>query len=127
RIAGPAGIPRQGRLIDALHRHRLPVPAVLRMSDEPVVDGRPFYLLAAVDGDRIEAVVGTMPDVEIAGAAVDVLKRLQAVPVAESSLGREAPATLEQEVARWTWLMDRAPAELTGLAPRVAERLGATK
>src|SRR5262249_61091711 len=52
RIAGPADIPRQGRLIDALHRQGLPVPAVLRMTDEPAVDGRPFYLLEAVDGER---------------------------------------------------------------------------
>src|SRR3989440_12567412 len=59
RIAGPADIPRQGRLIDALHRHGLPVPAVLRSTAEPVVDGRPFYLLEAVDGVRIRKGGGT--------------------------------------------------------------------
>src|SRR5215510_8745156 len=89
RIAGPADIPRQGRLMDALHRQGLPVPAVLRMTDEPVVDGRPFYLLEAVDGDRIEKVVGTFPDVQLAGSAVRVLKQLQEVPVAETGIGEE--------------------------------------
>jgi aminoglycoside phosphotransferase (APT) family kinase protein len=127
RIAGPADIPRQGRLIDALHRHGLPVPAVLRMTDEPVVDGRPFYLLEAVDGRRIEQVVGTVPNERIAASAVDVLKRLQRVPVAESGIGDEEPASLEYEIGRWTWLMERAPAELTGEAPAVVELLTAAK
>ena len=43
RIAGSADIPRQGRLMDALHRAGLPVPAVVAMSDQPVVDGRPTH------------------------------------------------------------------------------------
>src|SRR2546429_9381954 len=59
RIAGPADIPRQARLIQALHARGLPVPGVLWTSDQPVVDDRPFYLLEAVEGSRIEAVVGT--------------------------------------------------------------------
>jgi aminoglycoside phosphotransferase (APT) family kinase protein len=126
RIAGPADIPRQGRLMDALHRHGLPVPEVLRVTDEPVVDGRPFYLLEAVDGERIEEVVGTVPNERIASSAVDVLKQLQAVPVAESSIGDETPASLEYEIGRWTWLMDRAPEELTGEAPAVARLLRAS-
>lgn len=123
RIAGPADIPRQGRLMDALHRRGLPVPAVLTMSDQPVVDGRPFFLLEAVDGDRIEKVVGTVPDVQLAASAVNVLKQLQEVPVAETGIGEEQPASLESEIARWTWLMDRAPQELTDEAPVVAELL----
>jgi aminoglycoside phosphotransferase (APT) family kinase protein len=127
RIAGPADIPRQGRLMDALHRSGLPVPEVIRMSDEPLVDGRPFYLLEAVDGERIEAIAGTVPDEDIARSAVEVLKRLQAVPVEASGIGGETPATLEYEIGRWTWLMDRAPEELTGQAPAVAALLRATR
>jgi aminoglycoside phosphotransferase (APT) family kinase protein len=127
RIAGPADIPRQGRLMDALHRQGLPVPGVLRMTDEPVVDGRPFYLLEAVDGERIELVVGTVPNEVIAASAVDVLKQLQRVPLSESGIGDETPASLEYEIARWTWLMDRAPEELTGEAPAVAELLRSSR
>jgi len=127
RIAGPADIPRQGRLIEALHGHGLPVPAVLRMTDQPAVDGRPFYLLEAVDGERIEHVVGTVSNERIAGAAVDVLKRLQRVPVPESGIGDETPASLDYEIGRWTWLMDRAPGELTAEAPAVAGLLAEAK
>ncbi len=127
RIAGPADIPRQGRLIAALHAEGLPVPAVLAASDQPVVDGRPFYLLEAVDGKRIEEVMGTVPAEQLAGSAVEVLRRLQAVPVERTGIGDETPASLDYEIGRWTWLMDRAPEELTGRAPAVAELLRATR
>lgn len=123
RIAGPADIPRQGRLMAALNRRGLPVPAVLAMSDQPVIDGRPFYLLEAIDGQRIEQVVGTVPNAALARAAVEVLKQLQAVPVADTGIGHEAAVTLGQEIARWTWLMERAPQELTGQAPELARLL----
>jgi aminoglycoside phosphotransferase (APT) family kinase protein len=127
RIAGPADIPRQGRLMDALHRQGLPVPAVLTMSDQPVVDGRPFYLVEAIDGERIERVLDGVPAEGLAGSAIDVLKRLQTVPLDRTGIGGEEPATLAFEIGRWTWLMDRAPEELTGQAPAVRERLTATK
>jgi aminoglycoside phosphotransferase (APT) family kinase protein len=127
RIAGPADIPRQGRLMANLNRLGLPVPAVLAMSAEPAVDGRPFYLLDAVEGERIEQVAGRVPDHALAHGAVEVLCRLQAVPLAETGIGDEAPVGLEQEIGRWTWLMDRAPAELTGRAPELARRLHATR
>jgi aminoglycoside phosphotransferase (APT) family kinase protein len=127
RIRGTADIPRQARLIEALHRHGLPVPAVLRTTDQPAVDGRPFYLLEAVDGERNERVVGTVPNERIAGAAIDVLQQLQRVPVAESGIGDETPSGLDDEIGRWTWLMERAPEELTGEAPAVVRLLADAK
>ncbi len=127
RIAGPADIPRQGRLMEALHRQGLPVPAVLTMSDQPVVGGRPFYLLEAVEGERIERVLETVPAERLARSAIGVLKRLQAVPAGRTGIGDEPPATLDSEIGRWTWLMERAPPELTGRAPDVARRLAATR
>ncbi|MBJ7600790.1 phosphotransferase family protein [Candidatus Nephthysia bennettiae] len=123
RIAGPADIPRQARLMDALHRAGLPVPALLAASDQPVVDGRPFYLVEAVQGMRIEQVIGSVPDREIARSAVAVLKQMQAIPVAETGIEDEHAMGLKQEVERWAWLMDRAPAELTTEAPALAECL----
>jgi aminoglycoside phosphotransferase (APT) family kinase protein len=126
RIAGPADIPRQGRLMDALNRAGLPVPAVLAASDQPVVGGRPFYLVEAIDGVRIERVSGSVPDRQIAASAVEVLRRLQSVRPEHTGIGHEAPVSLSQEVARWSWLMERAPAELTGDAPALAQRLLST-
>jgi len=52
RIAGPADIPRQARIMAALYEQGLPVPAVVATSQDPVVDGRPFVLVEAIRGER---------------------------------------------------------------------------
>src|SRR6266852_852827 len=51
RIAGPADIPRQARIMAALHDQGLPVPFVMATSEDPVVDGRPFVLMEAVPSE----------------------------------------------------------------------------
>jgi len=124
RIAGPADIPRQARIMSALHAQGLPVPAIVATSQDPVVDGRPFVLMEEVHGDRVEQAIdaGSNP-LQLASSAVDVLRRFQAVPLENTGIGGEDPMPLEGEVARWTWLMDRAPSELTGQAPRLAHLL----
>jgi len=124
RIAGPADIPRQARIMAALHAEGLPVPAVVASSDDAVVDGRPFVLMEMVHGDRVEPAIaaGSNP-LRLASSAVEVLRRLQVVPAAKTGIGDEEPVSLAAEVARWTWLMDRAPAELTRRAPELAQRL----
>jgi aminoglycoside phosphotransferase (APT) family kinase protein len=124
RIAGPADIPRQARIMAALHAQGLPVPAIVATSQDPVVDGRPYVLMEAVAGDRVEQAIdaGSNP-LELAASAVDVLRRFQAVPVQKTGIDGEDPMPLEGELSRWAWLMDRAPAELTGQAPRLAHLL----
>jgi aminoglycoside phosphotransferase (APT) family kinase protein len=124
RITGPADIPRQARIMAALSAQGLPVPAVMATSQDPVVDGRPFVLMEAIDGDRVEPAIeaGSTP-VQLASAAVDVLRRFQAVPCEKTGIGAEDPMPLEGEISRWTWLMERAPSELTARAPRLAELL----
>ena len=124
RIAGPADIPRQARIMAALHAQGLPVPAIVATSPDPVVDGRPFVLMEAVAGERVEQAIdaGSNP-LELAASAVDVLRRLQAVPIENTGIGGEDPMPLEGEISRWTWLMERAPAELTGQAPPLAQLL----
>jgi aminoglycoside phosphotransferase (APT) family kinase protein len=124
RIAGPADIPRQARIMAALHERGLPVPAVMATSENQVVDGRPFVLMEAVHGDRVEqAIDGGSNPLQLASSAVDVLRRFQAVPLQNTGIGGEEPMPLEGEISRWTWLMDRAPSELTGQAPRLAQLL----
>ena len=124
RIAGPADIPRQARIMAALYEHGLPVPAVVATSQDPVVDGRPFVLMEAIRGERVEQAIDAGSDpLQLASSAVDVLRRFQAVPCSDTGIGSEEPMPLEGEVSRWTWLMERAPSELTGQAPRLAQRL----
>jgi len=125
RIAGPADIPRQGRIMQALHARGLPVPGIIAMSSEPVVDGRPYVLMEALPGERIEVVAARGSDpLELARAAIEVLHQLQATPPPQSGIGGEASVSLQGELDRWAWLMERAPAELTGDAPELARRLG---
>jgi aminoglycoside phosphotransferase (APT) family kinase protein len=126
RIAGPADIPRQGRIMESLHAQGLPVPAILAMSPEPVVDGRPFVLMEAVPGQRIEEAVAAGADlVQLAGSAILMLRAFQAVPADQTGIGGEPAVALRAELSRWAWLMERAPRELTGHGPALAERLAA--
>ena len=60
---------------------------------------------------------------DIAAAAVDLLHRLQQVPVSESGIAEEKPTSLTEEMMRWAWLMQRAPDELTTEAPALGARL----
>lgn len=128
RIAGPADVLRQGRIMAALHDHGLPTPRIVaNCEDAAVLDGRPFCLMEAVDGARIEQAVGQYPAIQIAEAAVRTLKRIQAVPVQRTGIGDEAPVPLADEMMRWAWLMQRAPAELTAKAPELGSALAARK
>ena len=118
RIAGPADVIRQGRIMAALHASGLPTPAIPILSTEPAVDGRPYVLMEAVDGERIEKAGTEQRAIDISASAVEVLKQLQALPPAVTGIGHEEPVTLQAEMMRWAWLMQRAPQELT---PRSGE------
>ena len=125
RIAGTADVMRQGRIMAALHDAGLPTPAVPIICSEPVVDGRPFILIDRVDGKRIEPTAETEEPIEIATSAVDVLKRLQALPLDKTGIGDEDPISLQVEMMRWAMLMQRAPEELTTRAGELGGLLAA--
>ena len=125
RIAGPADVVRQGRIMAALHAAGLPAPAIPVLTADPVVDGRPFVLMEAVDGKRIEETGVEQKPLEIAGSAVDVLKSLHSLPLDNTGIGDEAPVGLQTEMLRWLWLMERAPQELTGRAGELGGLLAA--
>ena len=128
RIAGPADVVRQGRIMAALHDHGLPTPRIVANCEDPsILDGRPFCLMEAVDADRVEKAVAEHPPIEIARAAVETLKRMQAVPVERTGLGGDAPTNLDEEMMRWAWLMQRAPEELTANAPALGSALASRK
>ena len=113
RIAGPADVVRQGRIMSALHEAGLPTPPIPAMSSEPVIDGRPFILMEAVGGTRIEKAATEHKALDIASSAVDVLQRLHALPLDQTGIGDEESVGLQSEMMRWAMLMQRAPEELT--------------
>ena len=125
RIAATADVVRQGRIMASLHAAGLPTPAIPFMSREPVVDGRPFILMEAIDGLRIEATSEREKPEDIAAAAVSVLKRLHALPVEDSGIGEEEPTPLVADMMRWAMLMQRAPEELTTRAGELGGMLAA--
>ncbi|GAC1652958.1 MAG: phosphotransferase family protein [Candidatus Dormibacteraceae bacterium] len=123
RPSGPADVARQGRLMAALHRAGMPVPAIPALSADAVIDGRPFVLMERVAGDRIELTGPREDPMAIARSAITVLKRLHAVPLPATGLADEPVTTLAAEMARWSWLMERSATDLTGRAPELAELL----
>ena len=125
RIAGPADVVRQGNIMSALHDAGLPTPAIRMMSSDPVIDGRPFILMERVDGTRIEQATKSEKALDIATAAIDVLKRLHALPLDKTGIGDEDPVGLPAEMMRWGMLMQRAPEELTMRAGELGGRLAA--
>jgi aminoglycoside phosphotransferase (APT) family kinase protein len=125
RIAGPADVVRQGRIMSALRGAGLPTPSVPLMSPEPTIDGRPFILMERVDGVRIESTALTEKPRDIATSAIDVLKRMQALPLDQTGIGDEERIGLREEMMRWAMLMQRAPEELTTRAGELGGLLAA--
>jgi len=125
RIAGPADVVRQGRIMSALRSAGLPTPAIAMMSSEPLIDGRPFVLMERVDGVRIEETAQREAAADIAASAVSVLKTMQALPLEKTGIGDEEPVGLREEMMRWAMLMQRAPEELTTRAGELGGLLAA--
>ena len=125
RIAGTADVMRQGRIMAALHDAGLPTPAVPVICSDPVVDGRPFVLMERVDGVRIERTALEQDASDIAASAIEVLKRLQALPAEKTGIGDEEPTGLQAEMMRWAMLMQRAPEELTTRAGELGGKIAA--
>jgi aminoglycoside phosphotransferase (APT) family kinase protein len=126
RIAGPADVVRQGRIMAALHSAGLPAPAIPVLTSDPVVDGRPFVLMEAVAGERIEKAGIEQKPLDIARSAVHALKRIHALPLERTGIGDEAPVGLNAEMLRWLWLIERAPDELTQHAGELGALLAAS-
>jgi len=125
RIAATADVVRQGRIMAALHGAGLPAPAIPFMSSEPVVDGRPFVLMEAVAGARIEETSEREKPEAIAASAVTVLKQLHALPIEQTGIANEEPMPIVAEMMRWAMLMQRAPEELTTRAGELGGLLAA--
>jgi aminoglycoside phosphotransferase (APT) family kinase protein len=78
-----------------------------------------------VEGVRIEEAAIHASPRELTAGAVDVLKRMQALPPERTGIGDEEPVQLQVEMMRWAMLMQRAPEELTTRAGELGGRLAA--
>jgi aminoglycoside phosphotransferase (APT) family kinase protein len=127
RPIGPADVARQARIMAALASTAVPVPEILGCSADPVLAGRPFVLMAKVDGDALDAALETMTPRDVMRAAFDTIEEIGDVLVQATGIGDEPVTEPRAEVARWTALRERAPAELVARAPILeAELLAAS-
>ena len=53
RIAGPADVERQGRIMRSLANTEVPVPPILWLGSEPEFFGRPYFVGGFVEGFRL--------------------------------------------------------------------------
>jgi aminoglycoside phosphotransferase (APT) family kinase protein len=123
RPVGPADVARQARIMAALGSTAVPVPEILVFSADPVIDGRPFMLMAKVDGEPLESALQTMSPHELMRAAFETIEQIGDVPVAATGIGDEPVTDPRAEVARWAALRKRAPAELVARAPILEAKL----
>jgi aminoglycoside phosphotransferase (APT) family kinase protein len=121
RIAGPADVGRQGEIMRSLASSRVPVPAVLACSSDPVIDGRSYMLVERVVGEGFAALAGETSDELVADLAIEALKELHAL----SAPSGEAPRTDVEELDRWRQLAARTPAEVRGRAEELGRALEA--
>jgi len=123
RIAGPADVGRQGRIMLALGAHGVAVPQILACDSAPVVAGRAYALMELVPGLRWDRAVEETSDDQVADAAVAALQRLQSVDPAAAGIGSNELRTPVAEVARWSTLVRRGSTELRRAGERLAANL----
>jgi aminoglycoside phosphotransferase (APT) family kinase protein len=108
RIAGPADVGRQGRLMAALGRHGLPVPLVIAADSSGLADGRALVVMQRVDGSGWEAAASEIGDRAMAELAVGFLRRLGELDPRDLALS-EPPVSLAMELDRWRSLLGYCP------------------
>jgi len=112
RIAGPADVGRQGRIMAALGAHGAAVPRVIAADSTGLVAGRAAAIMSLVAGQEWRSFAEAHSHDAVAAEAVAALQSIQAVPLAGSGIADETPFDLVGEIERWLPLLDRSPAEI---------------
>jgi aminoglycoside phosphotransferase (APT) family kinase protein len=124
RIAGPADVGRQGRLMAGLGRHGLPVPPIIAADSSGLADGRALVVMQRVDGTGWEAAASELGDRAVAELAVGFLKRLGEVDPRDLAIS-EPPVSLAAELDRWHGLLRYCPDWLAVPCDRLYRALAA--
>lgn len=131
RIAGPADVVRQARIMESLTATGVPVPPIRWYGDEPRWFGRPYFIAGFVEGDKLalgERHFSAAESQRLGRATIEALVRLHEVEWEPRRAVWGEPFTLAQEMARLDTLLDRPSLDprVVARAPELRKRLRAT-
>jgi aminoglycoside phosphotransferase (APT) family kinase protein len=129
KIAGPADIVRQARIMASLANTPVPVPPIYWSGDEPEFFGRPYFVGGFLDGFKLSE--SPLPPEHLKRLARKGLEMLGALHKLPWEPRREAfgePFALSEELRRLDNLLDRPTLDpsVVARAPVLRERLRST-
>jgi aminoglycoside phosphotransferase (APT) family kinase protein len=131
RPVGTADVVRQARIMRSLAGTSVPVPEIRWLGDDPQWFGRPYFIAAFVNGDKLaegEGEFSPSQQWKIAHSVVNTAAALHQVEWQSRRAAWGEPFSLTQEMERLDHLLDRptlAPETIVGAA-ELRERLRAT-
>ncbi|HZP44479.1 MAG TPA: phosphotransferase family protein [Candidatus Binataceae bacterium] len=129
KIAGPADIVRQARIMESLRGTAVPVPRVLWSGDEPEYFGRPYFVVEFLEGVKLSDAPFDADRMKILGRrGIATLAALHQLPWEPRRDAFGDPQSLAEELARLDHLLDRPTLDpaVVARAPELRERLRAT-
>ncbi len=128
RIAGPADVVRQARIMASLAGTAVAVPPVRWFDDDPRWFGRPYFVVGFVKGDKLvlgEKRFGADESRKLARQAVEAIAALHRLDWQSRRAVWGEPFTLAEELRRLDTLLDRPTLDpkVVGRAPELRERL----
>lgn len=129
KIAGPADIVRQARIMASLRDTAVPVPRVLWFGDEPDFFGRPYFIVEFLDGVKLsDAPFDLVYMNKLARKGIAMLAALHQLDWQSRREAFGDQLSLADELARLDNLIDRPTLDPAVVArgPELRERLRAT-
>lgn len=129
KIAGPADIVRQAKVIASLAGSTVAVPPLYWCGDEPEFFGRPYMVVGFVESFKLgESDLPPEHLRRLAHKGVELMAALHELPWQPRRDAFGDPVPLSEELKRLDYLLDRPTldAALAARAPKLGERLRAT-
>jgi len=129
KIAGPADIVRQAKIMAGLRDTPVPVPRVLWYGDEPEFFGRPYSVVEFLEGVKLSDAPFAPDEMKtLARKGIAMLAALHAVAWESRRDAFGEPLPLDEELKRLDYLLDRPTLDpqVVARAPELRERLRAS-
>jgi aminoglycoside phosphotransferase (APT) family kinase protein len=129
KIAGPADIVRQARIMASMAGTAVPVPPVYWYGDEPEFFGRPYFVVGFLDGVKLaDEPFPPHHMARLARLGIETLVALHSLPWEPRRDAFGEPISLVDEMKRLDYLLDRPTLDplVVARAPELRERLRST-